>query len=241
MTMTHLILKFKNNIQADFPLEQGSSLNIGRRQDNDIVIENLAVSGYHAKIESIGDQFVLIDLQSKNGCFVNEQLVNSHWLKNGDVISIGKHQLEFSGHAAPDKPEEPNEEIAETMIMDTSQYRSMIRKSAPNYPSPFKRKKKTVGMMTFLAGGEGKIVLKHKLIKIGRDETADIQIKGLTLGRFAATISKRSDGYHISYVGGMARPKVNEESITQSQLLMDMDIIDIGPAKLQFSLKKMSG
>lgn len=239
--MTHLILKFKNSIQADFPLAHGASLKIGRRKDNDIVIENLAVSGYHAKIESIGDQFVLIDLQSKNGSFVNEQLINSHWLKNGDVISIGKHQLEFSGHVAVAKPENSNEEAAETMIMDTSQYRSMIRKSAPNYPAPFKRKKKTVGVMTYLAGGEGKIVLKPKLIKIGRDDTADIQIKGLTLGRYAATISNRSDGYHISYVGGMARPKVNEEPITQSQLLKDMDIIEIGPAILQFSLKKISG
>lgn len=239
--MTHIVLKFKKSVQADFPLEPGNSLKIGRRKDNDIVIDNLAVSGYHAKIESIGDQFVLIDLQSKNGCFVNEQLVNSHWLKDGDVISIGKHQLEFSAPPAIAPPKDPNEEIAETMIMDTSQYRSMIRKSAPNYPSPFKRKKKTVGVMTYLAGGEGKIFLKHKLIKIGRDDTADIQIKSLTLGRFAATISKRSDGYHINYVGGMARPKVNEEPVTQSQLLKDMDIIDIGPAKLQFSLKKISG
>ena len=95
--------------------------------------------------------------------------------------------------------------------------------------------------MTFLTGGEGKIVLKNKLIKIGRDDTADIKIKGLTLGRFAATITKRSDGYHISYVGGMARPKVNEKPITQSQLLKDMDVIEIGPAKLQFILKKISG
>ena len=239
--MAHIILKFKNSIQADFPLERGMSIKIGRRRDNDIVIENLAVSGYHAKIESIGEEFVLIDLQSKNGCFVNEQLVNSHWLKNGDVISIGKHNLEFTGHPPAGEQEDPNDEIAETMVMDTIQYRSMIKKSAPNYPSPFKRKKKTVAEMTYLAGGDGKIVLKNKLIKIGRDDTADIKIKGLTLGRFAATISKRSDGYHISYVGGMARPKVNDKPVTQSQLLKDMDIIEIGPAKLQFVLKKISG
>lgn len=239
--MANLILKFKNSIQADFPLERGKSIKIGRRKDNDIVIENLAVSGYHAKIESVGEEFVLIDLQSKNGCFVNEQLVNSHWLKDGDVISIGKHNLEFCGHATACQPEDPNDEIAKTMVMDTSQYRTMIKKSAPNYPSPFKRKKKMVAELTYLAGGEGKIILKNKLIKIGRDDTADIKIKALTLGRFAATISKRSDGYHISYVGGMSRPRVNEESVTQSRLLKDMDIIEIGPAKLQFFLKKISG
>jgi len=238
--MANLRLKFKNSIQAEFPIARGTSVKIGRRRDNDIVIENLAVSGYHAKIESIGAEFVLIDLQSKNGCFVNEQLVNSHWLKNGDIISIGKHQLEFSGHDPQNRSDDPKDETPETMIMDTSNYRAMIRKSAPNYPSPFKRKKNTVGVLTYLTGGEGKIVLKNKLIKIGRDDTADIQVKSLTLGRFAATISKRSDGYHISYVGGMARPKVNDETIKQPQLLKDMDVIEIGPAKLQFFLKKMS-
>ena len=59
------------------------------------MIENLAVSGHHAKIDSVGDGFVLIDLQSKNGSFVNEQMINSHWLKDGDVINIGKHSLIF--------------------------------------------------------------------------------------------------------------------------------------------------
>ncbi len=239
--MATLTLKFKDSVLADFELNRGESLKIGRQGDNDIVIENLAVSGYHAKVESIGDGFVLIDLQSKNGCFVNEQLISAHWLKDGDIISIGKHQLEFRCLDAPVDSEEPKEEIQKTMVMDTSHYRSMIKKSAPNYPAPFTRKKKTIAVLTYLAGGEGKIVVTNNLVKIGRDDTSDIQIKSLTLGRIAATISKRSDGYHISYVGGLARPRVNEESITPSRRLNDMDIIEIGPAKLQFSLKKISG
>ena len=79
--MPMLTLKFKKNTIADYPLQKGKSVTIGRRTNNDIVVENLAVSGHHAKIDSIGDGFVLTDLQSKNGCFVNEQLVTSHWLK----------------------------------------------------------------------------------------------------------------------------------------------------------------
>ena len=71
--MPILTLKFKNNVIADYQLEKGKSLTIGRRGANDVVIENLAVSGHHAKIDSVGDGFVLTDLQSKNGCFVNEQ------------------------------------------------------------------------------------------------------------------------------------------------------------------------
>ena len=94
--MPRLTLKFKDNVIGRFPIPRGKSLTIGRRKDNDIVIDNLAVSGHHAKVDAVGEAFVLVDLQSKNGSFVNEQIVNSHWLKEGDVISIGKHQLLFA-------------------------------------------------------------------------------------------------------------------------------------------------
>ena len=72
--MPMLTLKFKKNTIADYPLQKGKSVTIGRRTNNDIVVENLAVSGHHAKIDSIGDGFVLTDLQSKNGCFVKSSL-----------------------------------------------------------------------------------------------------------------------------------------------------------------------
>ena len=94
--MPTLTLKFKNEAIALFNLEPGRSLTIGRRNDNDVMINNLAVSGYHAKIDSVGEGFVFVDLQSKNGSFVNEKLINSHWLQDGDIISIGKHSLIFA-------------------------------------------------------------------------------------------------------------------------------------------------
>ena len=89
--MPNLTLTFKNVKLEDYPLQKGRSLTIGRRKNNDVIIENLAVSSHHAKIDSVADGFVLVDLKSKNGSFVNEQLVNTHWLKNGDVINITRH------------------------------------------------------------------------------------------------------------------------------------------------------
>jgi pSer/pThr/pTyr-binding forkhead associated (FHA) protein len=69
--MPSLTLKFKENVIGRFPVLKGKSLTIGRRKDNDVVIDNLAVSGHHAKVDAVGDAFVLVDLQSKNGSFVN--------------------------------------------------------------------------------------------------------------------------------------------------------------------------
>ena len=94
--MPTLTLTFKNKCLAEYQFQKGTSLTIGRRKTNDVVIEDPAVSGHHAKIDSLGERFVLIDLQSKNGSFVNEQLIHSHWLKHEDVIAIGGHVLVFN-------------------------------------------------------------------------------------------------------------------------------------------------
>jgi pSer/pThr/pTyr-binding forkhead associated (FHA) protein len=129
--MPKISLKFKNSVLADYHLPAGSSLKIGRKADNDVVIDNLAVSAHHAKIDSVGDGFVFIDLKSKNGSFVNAELVTSHWLQDGDTINIGKHALTFSYFDSEIRPEDEQSEMDKTMVMDTNEYRSMIDSNEP--------------------------------------------------------------------------------------------------------------
>jgi pSer/pThr/pTyr-binding forkhead associated (FHA) protein len=235
--MPNITLKFKDSVIGRFPIEKGKSLAIGRRKDNDIVIDNLAVSGHHAKIDAVGDAFVLVDLQSKNGSFVNEQLVSSHWLKDGDVISVGKHLLLFSlGDASDDSGGLPAE-IDKTMVMDTSSYRSMVQKSAAVVPKPLMRQEDGSGHLAYLAGGHGRLNITGNLIKIGKDPTCEIVVKGWFVGWTAATISRRPDGYYLSYAGGWSKPKVNDRSIQKSVLLQDLDVIDVGSVKLQFFVR----
>lgn len=234
--MPTLTLKFKDKPICDYRLQKGLSLTIGRRKNNGVVIENLAVSGHHAKIDSVGDGFVLIDLQSKNGSFVNEQIINSHWLKHGDVINIGKHSLEFKYAEDEQMPDESADKIEQTMVMDTSQYRTMVEKSKPDFPRPLVRNTDGgfTGELVFLSGGSGNVKLAQNITRIGRHGESDVKIKGLLVGKTAVTISKRPDGFYLSYVGGMAKPKVNNKTIERSTILNDLDIIDIGPTKLQF-------
>jgi pSer/pThr/pTyr-binding forkhead associated (FHA) protein len=239
--MPNITLKFKDNVIGRYPIGKGNSLTIGRRRDNDIVIDNLAVSGHHAKIDAVGEAYVLVDLQSKNGSFVNEQLVSSHWLKDGDVISVGKHLLVFSTGDVAQEDEHPQVEIDKTMVMDTSNYRSMVQKSAPVIPKALLRPGDMCGQLTYLAGGQGKLDLAGNLIKIGKDPTSEIVVKGWLVGWTAATISRRPDGYYLSYAGGLSKPKVNERRIKKSVLLQDLDVIDIGSVKLQFFMKSPDG
>lgn len=232
--MPHITLKFKDNVLGRHSIAGGRSLTIGRRKDNDIVIENLAVSGRHAKIDSVGDTFVLVDLQSKNGSFVNERLVSTHWLKNGDVISIGKHLLVFSTEDDAAAPAAAPTAIDKTMVMDTSNYRSMVQKSAAAQPKALQPQGDAPGHLAYLSGGRGNVDLHNKFIRIGKDPSAEIVVKGFFVGGTAATISRRPDGYYLSYAGGLCRPRVNDQAVKKTVLLHDLDVIAIGSVKLQF-------
>ncbi len=244
VVMPSLKLNFKNKTLENFPLRKGYSLTIGRKRNNDIIIENLAVSSHHAKIDSVGDEFVLIDLQSKNGSFVNEKLITSHFLKPGDVISIGKHSLVFSYSDDEEWPDDGTDEIERTMVMDTSKYRSMVDKSKPSEDDPPQTSAKkidTIAILVFLDGGSGKYKCRKSITKIGKHPDSDVVVKGFLVGRTSATISKRPDGFYLNYVGGTSRPKVNAKKVQRERLLYDNDIIEIGKTTMQFlerTLKK---
>lgn len=246
--MPKITLKFKGSALADYHLPVGCSLKIGRKTDNDVVIDNLAVSGHHAKIDSVGDGFVFIDLKSKNGSFVNEELVTSHWLNDGDTINIGKHSLRFSYFDSEVQPKDAQSEMDKTMVMDTNEYRSMIEKSDPKEEAatqtvtvdPKEAIKKPIrGYITYLSGGEGTLALKNKLTKIGKEPSSDIVVKGWAVGKTTATISRTRDGYFFSYVDGFSKPKINNKKVSKKpHKLADSDIIEIGGFKLQFINKK---
>lgn len=247
--MPKITLKFKNNILADYHLPPECSLKIGRKKDNDIVVDNLAVSSHHGKIDSVGDGFVYIDLKSKNGSIINQQLVSSHWLQDGDVIHIGKHSLTFVYFESEVRPDDKEQnEIERTMAIDTNEYRSVVsqndsRPKAAAQPEPAPtdsgKKKPVRGYVTYLAGGEGTLALKQKVTKIGKDAACDIVVRGWKIGKTAATISRTRNGYYFSYLSGLAKPKVNDKNASKKPLkLNELDIIQIGPLKLQFIGKK---
>ncbi len=262
--MPTLTLSLKNKLIKAYPLKKGSALTIGRRETNDIVIDDPAVSGHHAKIDFLGERLVLTDLQSKNGSFVNEQLVHSHWLKDEDVITIGEHSLLLNYDAKERTPADDEAEFDETQAINTPQHRKMMIKSNPTKSinvvrfwdhSPNRGKvrnvepsaanssteslqKEPVGTLNYLEGGVGQIKLTRKITTIGTDPTSDVVIKGLLMDPTAATINKTPEGFCFNYIGGRPRPKINDEPVNGSTLLAASDIIRIGSARLQFSIEE---
>ena len=229
--MPTLILKFKDKVIKEFALDKGTNITIGRHDKNDVVIDNLAVSGYHAKVDSVGEGFLVTDLQSKNGTFVNEKKVNSHYLNNNDVVLIGKHSLAFAYRANESKPDETVADMDRTMVMDTGKYKEMMNKNES------KKVENKEGTLSILSGNKEEILLNKKITRIGKAGDSDIIVGGLLTGKTAATISKRPGGYFLSYVEGMNKPKVNGDTMTGSVQLQEFDMISIGSGKMQFVYK----
>ena len=115
--MARLILSLDNQVLAEYNMTK-ERYTIGRLPDNDVRIDNPAVSGHHSLIINILNDSFLEDLNSTNGTYVNGKLIKKHALQHGDVITIGHHQLRFSDQQAPE-PEQ--DEFEKTMVIPSGQ------------------------------------------------------------------------------------------------------------------------
>ncbi|MCJ7773760.1 MAG: FHA domain-containing protein [Desulfobacterales bacterium] len=235
--MIKLTLKFDGETIKEYHFHEKIPLTIGRHEKNLIYIPNPSISSKHAIIEPTGNGFLLKDLHSKNGTFVNKIFINSHWLENGDIITIGKHTIEFAataGEPLPNKDEIKSVDMSQTVEIETGQFRDMRVDSFLN-AALGKHEKEQNGVLTYLKGGEGTVKITNKMTKIGKSDASDIVIHGKFIGKNALTLSKRPNGIYLSYNGGFSKPKVNGRTIRSSILLKDFDQIAIGPIELEFT------
>jgi pSer/pThr/pTyr-binding forkhead associated (FHA) protein len=236
--MARLILMYNKQVVSEHPFVE-ESITIGRHEDNSIVIDNLAVSGFHARIDKKGSDYILTDLQSTNGTFVNDEKVSSCKLSHGDNLLIGKHAILFIASDRERAEEGKKMALHKTMLLDTAKQRDLLsRQKTP--PMPVKLSEK-VGVVSFIdRSGLGEIELAKKLIKIGKADASEIRLKGVLMGATAATITRRPSGYVITFTGGRTKLRVNGKVVKESVKLNDFDTIELGSYKFQFYQKEMA-
>ena len=249
--MARLILMFKDKVLDIFPLSASQNITIGRHHSNGIVIDNLAVSGYHARIDLQDDTVSITDLQSKNGTYVNNVPVTQSPLHHKDTILIGKHclLLDLNDELQAEVPVGPNDGLSsalpsmseeKTMFLDTSHGRQM-RGEEPPPPEPPETDYAENDSLLFLSGGEGVLSLSRQQVTIGKNADADIIVGGLwglVAGRPAATISKQAGDYFLRFSGGLIRPRRNGAGVKHTIKLNHDDILEVGPVKVQVRLRK---
>jgi pSer/pThr/pTyr-binding forkhead associated (FHA) protein len=234
--MAKILLKFKEAVLQEIPLENETTT-IGRKEGNNIVIDNQAVSGNHARILQEEGSFFIEDLGSLNGTFVNGYKITKCELFKGDTILIGLHSLDFLSDKV--RPEEDKKSFTvrgrsmdETMVIDPKDHKRLLT-------SQDKEKPDVLGGFIVLDGSMEKrdYELKERVSTIGKEDDAAIHLKGFFAPKVAALVNRRKEGYFITPSGGKSM-KINNRELDRRYDLKDGDIIEIGSIKLQFYIKE---
>jgi hypothetical protein len=243
--MATLHFSLDGNSLGEFGLDKERTT-IGRRPANDIHIDNLAVSGDHAIITTIGSDSFLEDLNSTNGTMVNNKPIKKHVLHHGDVIEFGKYQLKYVNKAQENKPAN-SYGFENTVVMrpakldvSTPEVIAEVEKAsvepsienapaATSSPEPTKASENApkLGYLRVLSGDNTgrELSLNKAMTTLGKP------------GVQVAVITKRPHGYFISHVEGEKPLLVNGQNAgVQAYELSDQDVIDLIGTKMEFYL-----
>jgi len=240
--MPTLLLKFENAVLKKVPVGP-EEVSIGRSPDNNLVIDNPAVSHYHARVFQEDGRLMLEDFGSLNGTFVNGQRVRLVTLQPGDAVGVGKHTIlvsNFDAEAVPvasqGQTKAPAPKINETVMLDTKARREFLQQVAAvgesTQVAPARMKVPT------LVVRKGKIeqheyTLSDKLTVIGKSAMATVKLKGWFVPKAAAQITRRDDQSY--YIGAADQvPRVNGQLITHPTKLFPGDVISVAGVELEF-------
>ncbi len=239
--MARLILSLDSQVLAEYNMNK-ERYTIGRLPDNDVRIDNPAVSGHHALIINILNDSFLEDLNSTNGTYVNGKLIKKHALQHGDVITVGHHQLRFVDNQASEN--EPDE-FEKTMVITPSAAREEKIRAVKPAPEPARASSGMNGTGAHAAAPAGAVALPKAKLQVlsGAFAGRELElVKALTtLGRpgvQVAAITRRSEGYYLVHVDGGTDdeyPLVNGNPIgPQARRLQDNDVITLAGVKMGF-------
>ena len=237
--MAKLVLSFNGETLKEYELDR-DTLTIGRMDDNDIHIDNLAVSGKHAKVLTILNDSFIEDLESTNGTYINGEKISKHALQDGEIIGIGKHELKYINHSR----DAGGGDFEKTLVIrpdaagmpEQDQTGTNLEKTIVKLASDLAAEDKAA------SGGPGAACLKFLT---GANIGKDLKLTKIltTLGKpgvQVAAITRRPTGYFLIVVDAASSPSnptVNGVEVgKQAQALNDSDVIEVAGVKMAFQL-----
>ena len=239
--MSKLVVSLDNVVIKEFQITKDRTT-LGRRPYNDIVIDNLAVSGEHAVLQLVGRDVFIEDLNSTNGTYINGKAVKKQLLSHNDTVEIGKYKIRFIAEEGSD--------YEKTMIMrpgtplPTMAGAALGAASAPaphhSAPAPLGTPS---GLGSLASNGFGAFPAQSPAsIKVlnGAAAGREVQLTKVvtTVGKpgvQVASITKRPGGYVFAHVEGSARPTVNGQPVAAEPVhLKTGDVIELAGTQMQF-------
>jgi pSer/pThr/pTyr-binding forkhead associated (FHA) protein len=215
--MGKLVVSLDNVVIKEFQITKERTT-LGRRPYNDIVIDNLAVSGEHAVLTAAQSDVYIEDLNSTNGTYINGKAVKKQLLSNNDVVEVGKYRIKFLAEEA--------EDYEKTMILRPGAFgRAPGAVATPGAAAAAAPASAGPASIKVLNGGAaGREVLLTKVVTtVGKP------------GVQVASVTKRPGGYVLSHVEGSRHPTVNGQPVGEEAIsLKHGDIIDLAGTQMQF-------
>ena len=193
---------------------------VGRRPYNDLVIDNLAVSGEHAVLQMSGNEVYLEDLNSTNGTFVNGKAVKKQLLQNSDTVEIGKYTIKYLNDASAAGMDRSVGSLAGSAELRAT----LAADAAPTSSAPQAATGGQAAIKVLSGAASGREVALVKVVTtIGKPGVA------------VAAITRRSHGYVVVHVEGGNRPNLNGSPIgTEPVVLNHGDVLELAGTKMQF-------
>ncbi len=192
-----LTLTLSGRTLERYDFEAPERLRVGRSEDCEVTIDNLGVSRYHSEILKKDGFYVLRDLRSNNGTYVNGRRVDSHNLNTGDEISIGKFTLTFS----TDEEGPPQENAASGEAKGDDDFGGMTMQMDQAALAQLQREKSSrvrgYLVVTDSKGGKKNVFLEKSIFTFGKSENSDIKLGGWFCPRKCAIIFRDESGFRL--------------------------------------------
>jgi pSer/pThr/pTyr-binding forkhead associated (FHA) protein len=198
---------------------------LGRRPYNDIVIDNLAVSGEHAVLQMTGNEVFLEDLNSTNGTYVNGKAVKKQLLQNSDTVEIGKYKIKYINEVAGPSFEKTMILKAGALVPGLGQTAPAARPStgpATAHVGEPNHTKATIKVLSGAAAGR-EVPLVKVVTTIGKPGVA------------VAAITHRPHGFVVAHVEGTSKPTLNGAPVgAEAVSLKNGDLLELAGTQMQF-------
>ncbi|MFH2057055.1 MAG: FHA domain-containing protein [bacterium] len=225
--MPEILVKFQDKVVERVVTEK-ENLTIGRTSDNDIVLDNRGVSRRHAQINFSPEGALLVDNDSLNGTFVNQAKVSEHFLKDTDIVTIGKFDLIFKDGVGGQASQG---DLEGTMVLSTKKQRELVNRDQ----EARQMTSESGGSLLLELRGKDKVrhVLAQDTITVGRGGLVDIPVRGFFTSKLQARLVKEIDSWVLDNVGRAGKTKVNGEVIDRREL-KNGDIVEVGKSTFRF-------
>lgn len=228
--MAHLTLVLDNREVRKFVLNRGVTT-IGRAQENDIVINNLALSRRHAQVEFKAGRFEIVDLQSQNGVFVNqEKLRGPRVLEDKDSVTLGTYQFVFTGSedSEPEVRARPGRAPggAKPVVRPPTEPEIEEESEPENEVPLLVLKYNDVELQRF--------ALQNAVCLIGRAKECDLQVAERRLSRKHCEIHSGNGRYVLKDLGSQNGTYVNRRRIRGTHELRHGDVLNFAEYSVLF-------